>query len=120
MKIEINYDKTFSTQEIMILLDVGESTARSLIKSGKLLRGKSMSNQGAFLVEGHVLRDYMQMKGLIGKYGTTYEIPEDKVKAYLEAGIHKCMRELSAAEHVMSRERQELNGLLQELFKRGA
>lgn len=118
MLIKIGYDRTYSTQEVAILCNISEEKARRLIKTGKILRGKSMSNQGAYLVEGHVLRDYMQENKLM-KWNE-YELPEDKVKAYLEAGIHKCMREISAAEHVMSRERQELNELLQELFKRGA
>ena len=120
MKITIKPDILFSVPEVVVICGVCEATVRKWVKDGKLRLGHSVSNQGAFLITGSSLMDHVWNDPRYNWRDYLYDIPEDRRVEYLLAAKDKCMRELSAAEIAMRKNRVQLDFVLHELFKEGS
>lgn len=108
-------DKTYSTKQVAILLDVSEASVRSWIKSRKLGHCHSQSNQGAFLVMERQIEWFLRENP---KYKRV-ELTGEKRREFLLAAKDKCRREIGAAETAIHREMLELNQIIDELFREG-
>ena len=108
-----SYGETYSTKQVALLFGVHEETVRKWVKDGKIHKGHSASAQGAFIISGSSLHWFVRENP---KYKLV-DMNEHQRREYLLATKDKCMREITAAETIMHKNREELNEVINELFK---
>lgn len=113
MKITINSDSNYSTQQVAILLGKSENEVRKMVRTGELEKGRSMSKQGYYLIEGNALNWYFYRKTGNWRH-IDIELPDNLVDRYLYETRKKCSREITAAANAIRRENLELSKLLLE------
>lgn len=117
MRIKLESERLFSVPEMAIIIGVCEATVRKWVQNGKLHRAHTVSNQGAYAVNGRNLRDVLRGDPRFNWRDETVEIPDELKTKYLLAAKDKCMREFSAAEEAMKKEITQLNEIMKELFR---
>ena len=108
-----DFETTYSTKQIAILCGVTQETVRKWIKTNELAWYNSIGMSSGYVVKKGDLISFLRHK--YSKYYNR-ELTKEEIKDYLLACIYKCNKELTGAETVLRRERNDLTKAYEKLL----